>query len=178
MENELWNLTVKGTDVIGYTKRFQELALICPYMDTPKEKKIERHIWGLMDDIHGNNGNNQNNRGGARGRAYVLGGGEAVQDPNVVTCMFLLNNLYASVLFGTGADISFESTAFSALIDIIPTTLDVIKDVMCFWHTIKENKSGEKSEEKRLEDMPVVREFLEVFPKDLPGLPTTRKVEF
>ncbi|GJW63450.1 putative reverse transcriptase domain-containing protein [Tanacetum coccineum] len=27
-----------------------------------------------------------------------------------------------------------------------------------------------KSDEKRLEDIPVVREFLEVFPKDLPGL--------
>ncbi|GKB76522.1 hypothetical protein Tco_0943417 [Tanacetum coccineum] len=54
MDNELWNLTVKGTDVIGYTKRFQELALICPYMVTPEEKKIERYIWGLMDDIHGN----------------------------------------------------------------------------------------------------------------------------
>ncbi|GKD98873.1 hypothetical protein Tco_1382770, partial [Tanacetum coccineum] len=28
-----------------------------------------------------------------------------------------------------------------------------------------------KSDEKRLEDIPVVREFPEVFPKDLPGLP-------
>ncbi|GKC34116.1 reverse transcriptase domain-containing protein [Tanacetum coccineum] len=34
-----------------------------------------------------------------------------------------------------------------------------------------------KSEEKRLEDIPVVREFLEVFPKDLPGLPPVRQVE-
>ncbi|GKC78890.1 putative reverse transcriptase domain-containing protein [Tanacetum coccineum] len=32
---------------------------------------------------------------------------------------------------------------------------------------VMEKKSGEK----RLEDIPVVREFLEVFPKDLPGLP-------
>ncbi|GKB12963.1 hypothetical protein Tco_0846886 [Tanacetum coccineum] len=35
-----------------------------------------------------------------------------------------------------------------------------------------------KSEEKRLEDIPVVREFLEVFPKDLPGLPPICQVEF
>ncbi|GJX55374.1 putative reverse transcriptase domain-containing protein, partial [Tanacetum coccineum] len=35
-----------------------------------------------------------------------------------------------------------------------------------------------KSDEKRLEDIPVVREFLEVFPKDLPGLPPVRQVEF
>nr|GEZ21439.1 putative reverse transcriptase domain-containing protein [Tanacetum cinerariifolium] len=35
-----------------------------------------------------------------------------------------------------------------------------------------------KSDERRLEDIPVVREFLEVFPKDLPGLPQVRQVEF
>ncbi|GJZ41113.1 putative reverse transcriptase domain-containing protein [Tanacetum coccineum] len=35
-----------------------------------------------------------------------------------------------------------------------------------------------KSDEKRLEDIPVVREFLEVFPEDLPGLPPIRQVEF
>ncbi|GJT05732.1 hypothetical protein Tco_0840194 [Tanacetum coccineum] len=35
-----------------------------------------------------------------------------------------------------------------------------------------------KSDEKRLEDIPVVREFLDVFPEDLPGLPPVRQVEF
>ncbi|GJU88545.1 putative reverse transcriptase domain-containing protein [Tanacetum coccineum] len=35
-----------------------------------------------------------------------------------------------------------------------------------------------KSNEKRLEDIPVVREFLKVFPEDLPGLPPVRQVEF
>nr|GEV67087.1 hypothetical protein [Tanacetum cinerariifolium] len=35
-----------------------------------------------------------------------------------------------------------------------------------------------KSDEKRLEDIPVVREFLDIFPKDLPGLPPVCQVEF
>ncbi|GKB48131.1 putative reverse transcriptase domain-containing protein [Tanacetum coccineum] len=35
-----------------------------------------------------------------------------------------------------------------------------------------------KSEEKRLEDVPTVRDFSEVFPQDLPGLPPTRQIEF
>ncbi|GJW67601.1 putative nucleotidyltransferase, ribonuclease H [Tanacetum coccineum] len=35
-----------------------------------------------------------------------------------------------------------------------------------------------KSDEKRLEDIPVVREFPEVFPENLPGLPPVRQVEF
>ncbi|GKA41187.1 putative reverse transcriptase domain-containing protein [Tanacetum coccineum] len=42
--------------------------------------------------------------------------------------------------------------------------------------TMKENKY--KSKEKRLEDVPTVRDFSEVFPEDLPGLPPIRQVEF
>ncbi|GJT08678.1 putative reverse transcriptase domain-containing protein [Tanacetum coccineum] len=42
--------------------------------------------------------------------------------------------------------------------------------------TTKEIK--DKSEKKRLEDVPIVRNFPEVFPEDLPGLPPTRQVEF
>ncbi|GJZ42939.1 hypothetical protein Tco_0590194, partial [Tanacetum coccineum] len=36
----------------------------------------------------------------------------------------------------------------------------------------------DKLEEKRLEDVPIVRDYPEVFPEDLPGLPLTRQVEF
>ncbi|GJU97783.1 putative reverse transcriptase domain-containing protein [Tanacetum coccineum] len=35
-----------------------------------------------------------------------------------------------------------------------------------------------KIPERRIEDVPVVRDFPEVFPEDLPGLPPTRQVEF
>ncbi|GJQ89075.1 putative reverse transcriptase domain-containing protein [Tanacetum coccineum] len=48
---------------------------------------------------------------------------------NAVTGTFLLNNHYASILFDTGADRSFISTAFSSLIDIVPTLLDNSYDV-------------------------------------------------
>ncbi|GJW36858.1 putative reverse transcriptase domain-containing protein [Tanacetum coccineum] len=50
-------------------------------------------------------------------------------DANFVMGTFLLNNRYASILFDTGADRSFVSTAFSSLIDIIPTALDHDYDV-------------------------------------------------
>ncbi|GJT99820.1 putative reverse transcriptase domain-containing protein [Tanacetum coccineum] len=36
----------------------------------------------------------------------------------------------------------------------------------------------DKSKKKRLEDVPIVQDFPEVFPEDLPGLPPTRQVEF
>nr|GEW69577.1 putative reverse transcriptase domain-containing protein [Tanacetum cinerariifolium] len=35
-----------------------------------------------------------------------------------------------------------------------------------------------KSDEKRLEDIPVVKEFPDIFLEDLPGLPPVRQVEF
>nr|GFA09241.1 putative reverse transcriptase domain-containing protein [Tanacetum cinerariifolium] len=42
---------------------------------------------------------------------------------------FLLNKLYASILFDTGVDRSFISTAFSSLINIVPTPLENNYDV-------------------------------------------------
>nr|GEU47767.1 reverse transcriptase domain-containing protein [Tanacetum cinerariifolium] len=61
----------------------------------------------------------------ARGKAYVLGQGEANPDSNVVTGTFLLNNHYASMLYDSGVNRSFMSSTFSALLDVIPYTLDV-----------------------------------------------------
>ncbi|GKA18067.1 putative reverse transcriptase domain-containing protein [Tanacetum coccineum] len=43
---------------------------------------------------------------------------------------------------------------------------------------VTSKKNEDKSDEKRLEDVPIVREFLEVFPEDLPELQPARQVEF
>nr|GFB05911.1 putative reverse transcriptase domain-containing protein [Tanacetum cinerariifolium] len=43
---------------------------------------------------------------------------------------------------------------------------------------VTSKKAKDKSDEKRLEDVPIVREFPEVFPQGLPGLPPARQVEF
>nr|GEW10291.1 putative reverse transcriptase domain-containing protein [Tanacetum cinerariifolium] len=43
---------------------------------------------------------------------------------------------------------------------------------------ITERKTKDKSKEKRLEDVSIVRDFPDVFPKDLLGLPLARQVEF
>ncbi|GJU95776.1 putative reverse transcriptase domain-containing protein [Tanacetum coccineum] len=215
----------------------------------------------------------------ARGRAYALGGGDVNPGSNTVTGTFLLNDHHAYMLFDSGADRSFVSNTFTALLDITPYALDVSyaieladgrtsetntvlmgctlgllghpfnidlmpielgsfdviigMDWLAKNHavivcdekivripygneilivqgdkgakekksklsiiscekaqkyiekgcqlflaqvTVKENK--DKSEEKRLEDVPTVRDFPEVFPEDLPGLPPTRQVEF
>ncbi|GKD76472.1 putative reverse transcriptase domain-containing protein, partial [Tanacetum coccineum] len=225
------------------------------------------------------NRRNGNGNGTTQGRAYALGGRDASPDSNVITGTFLLNNHYATILFATGADRSFVSTTFSALIDITPTTLENYNDVELAdgkiigvnaiirgctlnfmnhpfyidlmpvplgsfdviigmdWLTkyhkviicdekivrvpfgremlifqgngnnqkeesrlniisctkaqeylsrvcdvllahITTKEAKDKSEGKRLKDVPIVRDFPEVFPKDLPGIPPARQVEF
>nr|GEX99806.1 hypothetical protein [Tanacetum cinerariifolium] len=78
----------------------------------------------LKNQNRGNKSENKPNE--ARGRAYALGGGASLES-NVVTGMFLLNNHYAHMLFNSGADRTFVSTTFSVLLDIIPSTLDVVR---------------------------------------------------
>ncbi|GJZ29142.1 putative reverse transcriptase domain-containing protein [Tanacetum coccineum] len=53
LEGEMWNLKVKGTDVVGYIQRFQELALMCARMFLEESNKIEKYVGGLPDMIHG-----------------------------------------------------------------------------------------------------------------------------
>nr|GFA79882.1 hypothetical protein [Tanacetum cinerariifolium] len=77
-----------------------------------------------------NQGNqNQAGNGNAVARAYGVGTAGGNPDANVVMSTFLLNNHYALILFDTGADKSFVSTAFSSLINIDPSTLDYSYDV-------------------------------------------------
>ncbi|GKF57207.1 putative reverse transcriptase domain-containing protein, partial [Tanacetum coccineum] len=57
-------------------------------------------------------------------KAYTIGGGGTNPDSNVVTGTFLLNNCYATMLFDLGADRSFVSSTFNALLDVAPSTLD------------------------------------------------------
>ncbi|GJV23073.1 reverse transcriptase domain-containing protein [Tanacetum coccineum] len=54
MEDELYNLTVKGNDLKTYIRRFQELAILCLSMVPNTEKLLEAFIGGLPRSIEGN----------------------------------------------------------------------------------------------------------------------------
>nr|GEU68370.1 putative reverse transcriptase domain-containing protein [Tanacetum cinerariifolium] len=136
------------------------------------ENGAQGHFKSDYQKLKNESQGNQAGNGNAVARAYVVGTAGTNPNSNVVTSTFLLNNRYALILFDTGADRSFVSTAFSSLIDIIPTTLDHVYDVELA------DKAEDKSKEKRLEDVPIVQDFPEVFPEDLPGIPPTRQVEF
>ncbi|GKA31792.1 putative reverse transcriptase domain-containing protein [Tanacetum coccineum] len=71
---------------------------------------------------------NQPNEG-AHKRAYVMGTENPQQNPNVVTGTFIVHDNYASILFDSGAEKSFVSTAFTLFIDIAPAALDTSYEV-------------------------------------------------
>ncbi|GJZ08687.1 putative reverse transcriptase domain-containing protein [Tanacetum coccineum] len=54
MEDEFYNLTMKGNDLKTYVRRFQELAVLCPNMVPNTEKLMEVFIGGLPRSIEGN----------------------------------------------------------------------------------------------------------------------------
>nr|GEZ12410.1 hypothetical protein [Tanacetum cinerariifolium] len=88
LESEMWNLNVKGTDVVAYSQRFQELALMCDRMFLEETDKVERYVDGLPDTTHGSadnkrksddttwNNHRQPNKRQNTGRAYAAGNGE------------------------------------------------------------------------------------------------------
>ncbi|GKA36638.1 reverse transcriptase domain-containing protein [Tanacetum coccineum] len=54
MEDEFYNLTVKGNDLKTYIRRLHKLAVLCPTMVPNSEKLIEVFIEGLSRSIEGN----------------------------------------------------------------------------------------------------------------------------
>ncbi|GKB78284.1 putative reverse transcriptase domain-containing protein, partial [Tanacetum coccineum] len=160
-----------------------------------------------------------------KGRAFNMNVNamEAVQDPNVVTGTFSLNDHFVTVLFNSGADFSFISTKFAPLLNVKPSIVNpsyVMEvtdghrsfDVIVGMDWLSQHKAvivchekmveipvedgttlrvhGEqtvgiaktlksvKKDEPKLGDISVVRDFEDVFPEDLSGLPPQRQVEF
>nr|GEV05249.1 reverse transcriptase domain-containing protein [Tanacetum cinerariifolium] len=54
MEDEFYDLIVKGNDLKTYIRRFQELATLCPNMVGNTEKLIKAFIGGLPRNNEGN----------------------------------------------------------------------------------------------------------------------------
>ncbi|GKF68427.1 putative reverse transcriptase domain-containing protein, partial [Tanacetum coccineum] len=101
---------------VNYTTKDSVLLSVCGAQghyrkDCPKIKNQNRGNKARVPD--------------ARGKAYVLGGGDANPGSNIVMGTFLLNDHHAYMLFDSGADRSFVSNTFSTLLDITPFALDV-----------------------------------------------------
>nr|GEW11239.1 reverse transcriptase [Tanacetum cinerariifolium] len=93
LEVELWNLKVKGTDMVSYNQRFQELALMCARMFLEESDKIkrqedqhlaERHAKNKrkFKDTSKNNQNQQQNKKQNTSRAYIAGSAASANTAN------------------------------------------------------------------------------------------------
>ncbi|GKD04314.1 putative reverse transcriptase domain-containing protein [Tanacetum coccineum] len=71
-----------------------------------------------------------------------------------------------------------RSESILNIISCTKTQKYIQKGSHVFLAHITEKKTKKKSEDKRLEDVPIVQDFLVVFPEDSPGLPPTPQVKF
>nr|GEY35253.1 hypothetical protein [Tanacetum cinerariifolium]GEY42486.1 hypothetical protein [Tanacetum cinerariifolium] len=59
IEHEFWNLKVKEYNIVAYTQRFNELALMCPRTVNPERVKVDAYIRGLTNNVKGENNQKQ-----------------------------------------------------------------------------------------------------------------------
>ncbi|GJT44485.1 putative reverse transcriptase domain-containing protein [Tanacetum coccineum] len=122
-----------------------------------------------------------------RGRAYVIADTEKQQGPNVVTVIGMDWLVDQDAVIVCGKKVVHIPVKNKTLIIEGDRGTSRLKIISC----IKASKYIERGhqlfvahvtekepKEKRLEDVPVIRDFPEVFPDDLPGLPPPRQVEF
>ncbi|GJW47041.1 putative reverse transcriptase domain-containing protein [Tanacetum coccineum] len=80
------------------------------------------------------------------------------------------------IVCGNGNNNGHESRL--NIISCTKTQMYLLKRYQVFLAHVTTKKTEDKTEEKRLEDVPIVRDFSKVFPEDLPGIPPIRQVEF
>ncbi|GJX49423.1 putative reverse transcriptase domain-containing protein [Tanacetum coccineum] len=96
-----------------------------------------------------------------------------VCDKNVVRIPFGDEIL---IVQGYRSDKGKKSTL--SIISCTKTQKYMKKCCQVFMAQVTKKETEVKSQEKRLEDMPIVHKILKVFPEELPGLPPVRQVEF
>ncbi|GKE93313.1 putative reverse transcriptase domain-containing protein, partial [Tanacetum coccineum] len=80
------------------------------------------------------------------------------------------------IFHGDGSNNGHESRL--NIISCTKTQKYLLKGCSIFLAHVTTKKAEDKSKEKRLDDVPIVQDFLEVFPEDLSGIPPTHQVEF
>ncbi|GJZ52868.1 putative reverse transcriptase domain-containing protein [Tanacetum coccineum] len=150
-------LEVNQRDNCGQQPPFKRQNVARAYRAGNNEKRDMLGICLTATSKRGNKAGKKTEE--ARGKAYVLGGGEANPDSNVATG--LLGHPF-------NIDLMPELGSFDVIIGMDWLAKTIVG--------IKETK--DKLKEKQLEDVPIVRDFPKVFPKYLPGLPPMRQVEF
>ncbi|GJT79021.1 putative reverse transcriptase domain-containing protein [Tanacetum coccineum] len=191
---------------LGRTYEFDDRSVLSKKRGSEDGDRVpihfRKHCPKLRNQNRGNktgnkNGNKTGNQTGgneATAKAYAIGGGGGENpNSNVVMGMFLLNNCYASMLFDSGADRSFMSSTFSALLDVALSTLDTSYAIELANGRILETNVvfrgctlGLLGYSFDIDLMPVelgsfdviIGDEVLIFREDLPGLSPAQQVEF
>nr|GFA77381.1 putative reverse transcriptase domain-containing protein [Tanacetum cinerariifolium] len=126
-------------------------------------------------------GNHAGN-GNAVARAYDVGNAWTNPNSNVVTGFHFeftesCDEEIVCIPFGNeilivrGDESNNEHESRLNIISCTKTQKYLLKGCHVFLAHVTTKKAEDKSEEKRLEDVPIVRDFPEVFPDDFPGIP-------
>nr|GFC28369.1 putative reverse transcriptase domain-containing protein [Tanacetum cinerariifolium] len=165
--------------------------------------EVQGHFRRECPKLKNNNNHGiQGGRNNAPARVYAVGRARTYPDANVVTAdgriiglntilrgctLNLLNHPFnidlMPVELGSfdaiiGMDCNQGNATRLSIISCTKTEKYVKKGFPIFLVHITMKEVEDKSEKKRLEDVPIVQNFPEVFPEELPGLPLTRPVEF
>nr|GFB37052.1 putative reverse transcriptase domain-containing protein [Tanacetum cinerariifolium] len=130
------------------------------------ECEAQGHCKRNCPKLKNNDRGNQARNDRAPARVYAVGNAGANPD-NVVADETLIIRCNGS---NNGNQLN--------IISCTKTRKYLLKGYPVFLANITTKTIKDKSKEKQLEDVPIVRDFSEVFPEDLPGLPPTRHVEF
>nr|GEW68351.1 putative reverse transcriptase domain-containing protein [Tanacetum cinerariifolium] len=196
MEQELYNLRMKGMDIDGYTNRFRELALLCPRMVEPEAIKVEQYLRDKADEAtEGEKRKGESDRGGRgdnrreHNRRQNLRRGDCWKctqcgklGHKTKQCRILEMSCYNCHekghrkkdcprlgRNGQGGNNRRGDRNQSRLKTI--SCIKARKYIENGCELFLAQVTGTVSKEKRVEDVPVICDFPEVFPKDLPRLP-------
>ncbi|GKB32897.1 hypothetical protein Tco_0872298 [Tanacetum coccineum] len=193
-----------GNDLKTYVRRFQELATLCPTMVPDSEKMMEVFIGGLPRSIEGNvtaskpktleETINIAQRLMDQVTKYTLVQASSDHKRKFDDKRTLNNNNYRNTNTNNRYNNhqpqqnkrqeTFRAYAATPTKNNSNHARKLFCDIKSSHHNngetliIRAQVMEKKSDEKRLEDIPIVREFPEVFPEDLHGLPPVRQVEF
>nr|GFA89400.1 putative reverse transcriptase domain-containing protein [Tanacetum cinerariifolium] len=158
MEGELWNLKVKEMDISSYTTHFNELVILCPGMVPTERKKVEAYIRGLSENIKGEVTLSEPatlNKAVRMTHTLMEQKVKAIAEREADNKKRKWENFQGGSSSGDGNNNSNRNN-----------------------NNYNNNLVEKEPIERRLEDVPVICKFPDVFPEDLPGLPPPRQVEF
>nr|GEZ05482.1 putative reverse transcriptase domain-containing protein [Tanacetum cinerariifolium] len=182
-----WNTKVKEYNIVAYTQRFNELALMCPRIVKPERVKVDAYIRGLTDNIKGEvTSFKPDNLNEAKGNARAIVTAptdEKVYSELLPLCERCFTHHVGLCTIkcqkcrkvGHNARNRCRKKVKQEEVGEIRYRTYAIKDAELQCPNVVTEK---KSKEKRLEDVPIIRNFPMVFPEEFPRLPPPRPIEF